>query len=108
MLPSGNLIAMGKFSLSKFTTGAPSIKKCAVAPESEMACSTLRTILLVLQLVLVLSAPSKSSLSPLFGHDPHLVVVGGVVLYLLIRFRCLLLFSLRSHFVSHLFILPFT
>ena len=116
MFPSGNLIAMGNFALSKFTTGAPYIKKCAVAPESEMACSTMRTILLVLQLVPVLFTPSKCSLSSLFGHAPHLVVVGCTVLKvgvgadvsLLLRFRRLRLFSLRSHLAAHLFILPFT
>ena len=108
MLPSGNLIAMGNFALSKFTTGAPSIKKCAVAPESEMACSTLRHILLVLQLVVLLFAPSHSSLGPLFDHAPLLVVVGGVFLSLLLIFRCLLLFSFCSHLAAHLFILPFT
>ena len=116
MLPFGNLIDMGNFALSKFTTGAPSIKKCAVSPESEMACSTMRTIFLVLKIVLVLFKPSKSSLCSMFSHAPHLVVGGGVVLYvggdadvpLLLRFRRLRLFSLRSHFAAHLFILPFT
>ena len=116
MLPSGNLISIGNFALSKFTTGAPSIKKCAVAPESEMACSTLRTILLVLQRVLVFFTPSKSSLSSLLGHAPHIVVVGGVVLKvgvgadvpLLLHFCRLRLLSLRSHLAAHLFILPFT
>ena len=108
MLPSGNLIAMGNFALSKFTTGAPSIKKCAVAPESEIACSTLRPILFVLHVVVVLFAPSHFSLVLLFSHAPPLVVVGGVSLSLLLIFRCLLLFIFRSHFAAHLFILTLT
>ena len=108
MLPSVNLIAMGNFSLFKFTTGAPSIKKCAVAPESDIACSTLRPILLVLHVVVVLFAPSHFSLGLLFDHAPPLVVVGGVSLYLLLIFRCFLLFSFRSHLAAHLFILPLT
>ena len=107
---------MGNFALSKFTTGAPSIKKCDVAPESEMACSTIRTILLVLQIVSVLFNPSESSLCSTFIHALHLVVGGGVVLKvgvgadvpLLLRFCRLRLFSLRSHLAAHLFILPFT
>ena len=85
MLPSGNLIAMGNFALFKFTTGAPSIRKCAVAPESEIACSTLCTNYVVLHVDVVLFA-----------------------LYLLLLFRCLLLFSFRFHLEAHLFILPLT
>ena len=108
MLPSGNLIAKGKFVLFKFTTGAPSIKKCAVAPESEIVCSTLRPILFVLHVVVVLFAPSHFSLGLLFDHAPPLVVVGGVSLSLLLIFRCLLLFNFRSHLVAQLFILPLT
>ena len=115
MLPSGNLIDMGNFALSKFTTGAPSIKTCAVSPESEMACSTMRTNFLVLTIVSALFNLSKSSLCTMFSHAPHLVVGGGVVLKvgggadgpILPRFRRLRLFSLRSHLAAHLFILPF-
>ena len=85
MLPSGNLIAMGNFALFKFTTGAPSIRKCAVAPESEIACSTLFNNFAVLHVDVVLFALS-----------------------LLLLFRCLLLFSFRFHLAAHLFILPLT
>ena len=73
-----------------------------------MACSTLRSIILVLQLVLVLFAPSQSFLSTLLDRAPLLVVVVGVVLSLLLSFHCLLLFSFLSHLAAHLFILPFT
>ena len=85
MLPSGNLIAMGDFALFKFTTGAPSIRKCAIAPESEIECSTLCTNSVVLYVDVVLFALS-----------------------LLLLFCCLLLFSFRFHFAAHLFILPLT
>ena len=38
--PAGNLIATGFSATLKFTIGTPSTRKCAVAPESEMANST--------------------------------------------------------------------
>ena len=85
MLPSGNLIAMGNCALFKITTGAPSIKKCAVAPEYEIACSTLCTILVVLHVDVVLFELS-----------------------LLLLFRCLLLFSFRFHLAAHVFNIPLT
>ena len=40
VLPFGNVIEMGLRAILLFVTGALSTRKCPVAPESEMACST--------------------------------------------------------------------
>ena len=40
LIPLRNVIMMGLFIIVLFFTGAPSIKKCPIAPESDTACLT--------------------------------------------------------------------
>ena len=48
-LPFGNRICIGLVALFLLTTGAPSTRKCPVAPESDTAYCMACTILLVLK-----------------------------------------------------------
>ena len=78
IVPSGSLIATGYSATFLFTTGAPSSRKWALAPESEMANFTMLVSFLVLNMVDALGRSISLLACTIFAHAPNLVVGTGI------------------------------
>jgi len=77
--PSGRVMVNGALAIFLFVTGAPSTKKCAVAPESNKAYWTVRWSLVGLKMVLAFGRSLNCCCSTKL-HQAR-VLVGNVMLH---------------------------
>ena len=96
--PSGNLIAIGNSAFFRFTTGAPSTKKCPVVPESDITYFTMVMSFLVLKSIGEFGRLCRLLAFTMCCHTLALVMAGGLRAGLRI---CVLSYPLRSIVVAY-------